>query len=215
MEPLGEIVDAERRLLASAPKALVERPLSRSRRTLYRRPRNDAGLSEGRSEKVPRTEHEQVRTPLPAEIRLSRTEVHALARLGREITLQRTDAPLSDEATPEELAEREQKKREEQARREAAEEELREEITERLQSAYEKGVAAATDRDAQRAYQARSLVLLLVVLAVVTMPILAILIELDPEVFGTYMAPVTGIAGTVVGYWFGTVERRRDQEQNK
>lgn len=49
--------------------------------------------------------------------------------------------------------------------------------------------------------------LLLVVLAVVAMPVIAILIGLSPEDFGAYIAPVTGIAGTVVGYWFGSADR--------
>jgi hypothetical protein len=31
------------------------------------------------------------------------------------------------------------------------------------------------------------------------------LLQLDPQTFGAFIAPVTGIAGTIVGYWFGTV----------
>jgi hypothetical protein len=85
------------------------------------------------------------------------------------------------------------------------------EVTERLQSAYQKGVAVATDAEARRAYAARSMVLLLVVLALVLMPILAMWIGLEPETLGTYMAPITGIAGTIVGYWFGTVDQRPQQ----
>jgi hypothetical protein len=37
--------------------------------------------------------------------------------------------------------------------------------------------------------------------------LLLLLFDVDAESFGTYIAPVTGIAGTVVGYWFGTVDR--------
>ena len=80
-------------------------------------------------------------------------------------------------------------------------------LLEREIDAYLKGVDNATDRESNRAYNTRSIVLLLVVLAVVLMPIVAITTGLDPQSFGAYIAPVTGIAGTVVGYWFGTVER--------
>jgi hypothetical protein len=41
------------------------------------------------------------------------------------------------------------------------------------------------------------------VLAVVQMPIVAIIAGLSPQDFGSYIAPVTAIAATVVGYWFG------------
>jgi hypothetical protein len=64
-------------------------------------------------------------------------------------------------------------------------------------------VIGAIDREAKRAYNTRSIVLLLVVLAVVLMPIVAIIAGLSPQDFGSYIAPVTAIAGTVVGHWFG------------
>ena len=67
--------------------------------------------------------------------------------------------------------------------------------------AFVRGVEMATDRDANRASRARSPVLLLVVLAVVRMPIVAILKGLDPESFGTFIARITAIAGTVGGFW--------------
>jgi hypothetical protein len=41
----------------------------------------------------------------------------------------------------------------------------------------------------------------------VGMPVIAMVTKLDPQTFGSYIAPVTGIAGTVVGYWFGTLGR--------
>jgi hypothetical protein len=69
--------------------------------------------------------------------------------------------------------------------------------------AYPEGADSAMDREAKRAYNTRSTVLLLVVLAVVLMPIVAIIAGLSPQDFGSYIAPVTAIAGTVVGYWFG------------
>lgn len=56
----------------------------------------------------------------------------------------------------------------------------------------------------------RSTVLLLVVLALVLMPVLAMLSpnpRIAPEEFTQYIAPIVGIAGTVLGYWFGKHER--------
>jgi hypothetical protein len=41
------------------------------------------------------------------------------------------------------------------------------------------------------------------------MPIIAMALRLDPTTFGSYLAPVTAIAGTIVGYWFGTADRDR------
>jgi hypothetical protein len=56
---------------------------------------------------------------------------------------------------------------------------------------------------AARGDNVRSYVLLAVVAAVVGTPIIAMLAGLDAEAFGQFLAPVTGIAGTVIGYWFG------------
>jgi hypothetical protein len=41
------------------------------------------------------------------------------------------------------------------------------------------------------------------------MPILAMgLFNVQPDEFSQYVAPITGIAGTVLGYWFGLQEQR-------
>ena len=53
----------------------------------------------------------------------------------------------------------------------------------------------------------RSIVLFLVVLAVVATPIFAMVRHIPPTAFLQYVAPITAIAGTVLGYWFG----RQDQ----
>jgi hypothetical protein len=49
----------------------------------------------------------------------------------------------------------------------------------------------------------RSYVLLFVIAGIVGTPVYAMVAEVDPQSFGQYIAPVTGIAGTVIGYWFG------------
>jgi hypothetical protein len=107
---------------------------------------------------------------------------------------------MSSNASPEEIRAAEM---EDAARYERTLAEFQAALTQSQVNAYVRGVEAATDRDAQRSYNARSIVLLLVVLAIVCMPIVGILKGLSPESFGAYVAPVTGIAGTIVGYWFG------------
>jgi hypothetical protein len=54
-----------------------------------------------------------------------------------------------------------------------------------------------------RADYARAIALITVVVAIVATPIYAMATSVDPESFSSYIAPVTGIAGAVVGYWFG------------
>ncbi|HTZ92701.1 MAG TPA: hypothetical protein VMB74_09930 [Streptosporangiaceae bacterium] len=89
----------------------------------------------------------------------------------------------------------------------AALEALRSEVDGRMAEAYAAGARAAVDRADRNNWNARSITLYLVVLAVVIMPVIAMTTKLSPQTFGSYIAPVTGIAGTVVGYWFGTLDR--------
>jgi hypothetical protein len=50
----------------------------------------------------------------------------------------------------------------------------------------------------------RGIVLYLVVLALVVMPLVAMgWFNINAQEFAQYVAPITGIAGTVLGYWFG------------
>jgi hypothetical protein len=56
---------------------------------------------------------------------------------------------------------------------------------------------------ARRGTRVRAWALMLVVLAVVATPIFAILLEVPANDFSQYIAPVTAIAGAVIGYWFG------------
>jgi hypothetical protein len=104
-------------------------------------------------------------------------------------------------------AEAEQAKREEEEerRRQQAEDRFKAALDERINRAYQQGSATAVSREALRAVSVRSYVLLGVVAAVVAMPLIAMFFQLDPQAFGSYIAPVTGITGTIVGYWFGTV----------
>lgn len=54
-----------------------------------------------------------------------------------------------------------------------------------------------------RADYARAVALITVVVAIVATPIYAMIVAVDSQSFAAYIAPVTGIAGAVVGYWFG------------
>lgn len=105
----------------------------------------------------------------------------------------------------------EERRRANEQLRNASRAKFQAELTGVAETAFNGGFAAATDQEAHLATNSRSNVLYLVVLAVVLMPVLAMIMRLNPQTFGTYIAPVTGIAGTVVGYWFGTVDRRPDR----
>jgi hypothetical protein len=167
---------------------------------------DDAG--EGLSGRIRTRQDRQRRNQALRAVRISDTEAATLASLGAPI-VERVGWPGG--TTPEEI---EEIKRKERERQDTAMQAFRDALLERGVEAYSKGVEAATDRDARRAYNTRSIVLLLVVLAIVLMPIIGIIGHLNPQSFGTFIAPVTGIAGTVVGYWFGTVDRRPSQRED-
>jgi hypothetical protein len=135
-------------------------------------------------------------------VRLSDPELGGLAELATGALASASD--YSPGTTKEQM---EQDRKLEDERRARTLEELRAWVSNREADAYLRGADAATDRESRSAYNTRSIVLLLVVLAVVSMPLLAMVQGLEPEKFGSYIAPITGIAGTVVGYWFGTVGR--------
>lgn len=82
-------------------------------------------------------------------------------------------------------------------------------IESRLQRAYAEGRAVVDAESGRRDALFRGYALYVVVAAVVLLPFVAIFLQLKPETFGSYVAPVTGIAGTIVGYWFGSSERDR------
>jgi hypothetical protein len=63
---------------------------------------------------------------------------------------------------------------------------------------HREGPAAALDE------VARAIALLVVVVAVVITPIIAMLHGISTESFAAYIAPVTAITGVILGYWFGT-----------
>jgi hypothetical protein len=102
-------------------------------------------------------------------------------------------------------AEEAKREEEDERRRQQAEDRFKAALDERVNRAYQQGSANAVSREALRSVSVRSYVLLGVVAAVVAMPLIAMFFKLDPQAFGAYIAPVTGITGTIVGYWFGTV----------
>jgi hypothetical protein len=136
-----------------------------------------------------------------ATVRLSDAALQVIAELAWEVEYRANFEPFKSEE------DRKRYDEEERVRSSKAREKLREELTTRVVDAYLQGENDTATREAQSAYNTRSLVLLLVVLAVVLMPLIAMAVRLDPQTFGSYIAPVLAITGTVVGYWFGTAER--------
>jgi len=141
-------------------------------------------------------------------------ELNALGVTATEMLLgsRRAEAPFLrfDASEEEKVAAKEEERKaaaEAAERKEKAFRDFSSALNERLASAYRAGESSAVDRADRNAWNARSITLYLVVLAVVAMPAIAMAINLDPQAFGSYIAPVTGIAGTVVGYWFGSLSR--------
>jgi hypothetical protein len=60
----------------------------------------------------------------------------------------------------------------------------------------------------------RGIALMLVVIAVVFYPLYALVFEISPATLNQVIAPVTGIAGAVIGYWFGQASRRIQDSPN-
>jgi hypothetical protein len=110
-----------------------------------------------------------------------------------------------DEKKAKAEAERAKREEEMELRRKQAEDKFKAVLDDRITRAYDLGSEDAVSLEASRAVRVRSYVLLGVVAAVVAMPLIAMFFKLDPQAFGAYIAPVTGITGTIVGYWFGTV----------
>jgi hypothetical protein len=160
-------------------------------------------------------------------LEISDFELRSLTELGAESRLYSSEAPLMDwgrepppgldeaglaiwkaeqeEEKKQAEAERVKQEEQEELRRKQAEYRFKAALDERIRRAYQQGAANAVSREALRAISTRSYVLLGVVAAVVAMPLIGMLLQLDPQAFGAYIAPITGITGTIVGYWFGTV----------
>jgi hypothetical protein len=56
---------------------------------------------------------------------------------------------------------------------------------------------------------------MLVVIAVVIYPLYALIAHIAPATLSQVIAPITGIAGAVVGYWFGQSSRRVNPSAKK
>jgi hypothetical protein len=94
---------------------------------------------------------------------------------------------------------------ESESRRVSAEREARDAHLE-AQRRFEESLQRFESHRAAWLDRVRSLVLVLVVLAIVCMPIVAMAIDIEPEEFLQYVAPVTAMTGTILGYWFGRHE---------
>lgn len=143
---------------------------------------------------------------LPVDISPSQAEMDWLTSMAARAERGVTDWDYASVGSPEDDAKSLVELEQQQAEQRKEFEKL---VLVRLANAYKKGATDAAFRTTARAYNIRGMVLLLVVLAVVAMPIIAIVTDLDPSDFGTFIAPITAIAGTVVGYWFGQESRER------
>jgi hypothetical protein len=118
--------------------------------------------------------------------------------------LQRQEMKLKQQTTDAEL-ERLKQEQDDRLNRQKAEFEARE-ARWKAELAASEVARAADGRRVGRLDTYRSLVLMLVVLAVVLTPILAMCLKITPQSFLQYVAPITAITGTVLGYWFGHQE---------
>ena len=146
---------------------------------------------------------------LPVDISMSQLEISGLMDMAARVMTSVPYYPPGE--TPEKRAETrfnaEQKVAQNQLEFEAL-------VAQRILDAYTRGQDVAIDSEVRNSYRWRGVVLVLIVAAIVTMPIIAILSGLEATEFGTYMAPVTGIAGTIVGYWFGQAGREQSKPQD-
>lgn len=151
------------------------------------------------------------RAGLPADIRVTDLDVELLAVLGaRAAGGPRAEAPSEGE-TEQERLQRADRDKKAQIERQQAAKALHDAVAVRVSNAYKKGRASAVSEEDRRATAFRGYALVGLLAAIVSMPLLAILVGIEPQAFGAYIAPVTGIAGTVVGYWFGSGGGQRPQ----
>ena len=141
---------------------------------------------------------------------VSQLELQGLAELAAPMMMSSAWAsepydPNDEVARAKHEAEEAKREAEEKARQKQAESDFKDQVDRLLAIAYTEGRESAVSAEARRAITVRGYVLLGVVAAVVAMPLIGMLLKLNPQTFGAFIAPVTGIAGTVVGYWFGTV----------
>jgi hypothetical protein len=152
---------------------------------------------------------------------VSNIEIEGLAKIALPIAQPRSESagpaqPPSHLKTDEERRNWQQA---EQAKEDAADKRVREqaanafrkELVQRLDDAFEAGAQHAVSAQARRSITVRGYVLYIIIAAVVAMPLLAMWLGLDPQAFGAFIAPVTGIAGTIVGYWFGSAGQSPSQ----
>lgn len=74
---------------------------------------------------------------------------------------------------------------------------------ERAERTQRLSVEAERSRVEAGAETVRGWVVIGIVVALITSPIMAMILSVSPQDYGQLIAPVTGIAGTVIGYWFG------------
>jgi hypothetical protein len=134
--------------------------------------------SRGASANRAATREDQRRADALQAVRLSDLDVESLAIQASPLAA-KEDLPMqwASEASPADVA---RWRYDKELERDRVLQAVKKSLLDREIDAYLKGFDNATDRDAKRAYNTRSIVLLLVVLAVVLMPIIAIVANLRP-----------------------------------
>lgn len=93
-------------------------------------------------------------------------------------------------------------------RLEQAKAEAHRKIAAQVEAIYRAGCDDAVQAERRMEARVRTAVLVIVVAVVAALSVLALVLRLDAQQFTLYLAPVTGMAGTVLGYWFGAAGRR-------
>jgi hypothetical protein len=92
---------------------------------------------------------------------------------------------------------------------------VRQKILKELEEAYEIGRRNAISADHKTEVFVRSAILVMVVVVVAAMSLIALILRMDAQIFTAYLAPVVGMAGTVIGYWFGSAGRAREYKSRR
>lgn len=93
--------------------------------------------------------------------------------------------------------------------------ETRQKITSQVEAIYQAGCEDVNVAERRLEARVRTVVLMLVVGAVVVTSLLAVVLRLEAQQFTLYLAPLTGMAGTVIGYWFGATGQSRPRSRTR
>lgn len=100
-------------------------------------------------------------------------------------------------------------------RHEKMKEETRRKIAAQVEAIYRAGCEDVGEAERRLEAWVRTAVLVIVVGAVAVISMVGLLRGLEAQQFTLYLAPLTGMAGTVIGYWFGTTGLSRPRSRTR